>query len=233
MRFLRALSVAVLVVGAVVIAGIAVPRWVSSAGASGHSGSARILVLSNPIHTDIAVPVDEDLLARFGFLRNAGLVIDHPDVRYIVFGWGGRSFYTETPTWADLKAMPVAQSFTLDRSVMHVSLAGDIPLGDPAVTAFGVTAAHFDRLLGFIGNSFSKEGGTAVPLVGFAYGNNDAFFEAKGYFNAFIGCNTWTAAGLRQAGLTSGWWLPLPWMLRLSLWLHNPPDAFVQSGLNG
>ncbi len=69
----------------------------------------RILVLSNPIHSDIAVPVDADILTRFGFLRDGALDLDDPNLRYIIFGWGGRSFYTETPTWADLKAMPVCK----------------------------------------------------------------------------------------------------------------------------
>jgi uncharacterized protein (TIGR02117 family) len=68
-----------------------------------------------------------------------------------------------------------------------------------------------------------------VSLPGSNYGENDAFFEARGYFNALMGCNTWTAAGLRQAGLTSGLWTALPWMLRLSLSLHNARDRFAAS----
>ncbi|MER9496898.1 DUF2459 domain-containing protein [Mesorhizobium sp. M0587] len=41
---------------------------------------------------------------RFHFLVDAGLPSDAPEVRYIVFGWGGRAFYLETPTWSQLKA---------------------------------------------------------------------------------------------------------------------------------
>ncbi len=231
MRFLRSLSCAILVFGAIMIAGIVVPRSLRSADTTERAGSPyRILVLSNPIHTDVAVPVGDDVLTRFGFLRNAGLDIGDGGVRYIVFGWGGRSFYTQTPTWADLKVMPVARSLTLDSSVMHVSIAGDIPLDHPAVTAFNVSVGHFEHLLAFIDGSFSRGSEGPVPLIGSAYGDDDAFFEAEGHFNAFMGCNTWTAAALRQAGLTSGWWSPLPWMLRLSLWLHNPPEAFGPQG---
>ena len=39
----------------------------------------------------------------FDSLVHAGIPVDLPDVRYLVFGWGGRAFYIETPTWAELK----------------------------------------------------------------------------------------------------------------------------------
>ncbi|MGG2475846.1 DUF2459 domain-containing protein, partial [Rhizobium sp. BR5] len=42
------------------------------------------------------------------------------------------------------------------------------------------------------------------------------FFEANGWFNAVAGCNTWSAAMLREAGIRTGWWTPLPPLLRWS-----------------
>ncbi|SCB40552.1 conserved hypothetical protein [Rhizobium miluonense] len=191
--------------------------------------SQQILMLSNPIHTDIAIPVDGDLIDRFAFLRTAGLDLDNPNLRYLVFGWGGRSFYTETRTWADLKTGPVLKSFALDRSVIHAELAGDIPLNAPGVTAIGIDADGLERLEQFILGSLEQTDNRPSPLIGSNYGPNDAFFEARGYFNALMGCNTWTAAALRQAGLTSGFWTSLPWMLRLSLRLHNKDERFAAS----
>jgi uncharacterized protein (TIGR02117 family) len=223
LKLLKAIAGAMLLLAAVVIAGIVVPRplWRSEAAESGAAGRAyRFLVLSNPIHTDLALPIDAETLARFAFLRDAGLDLDNPNVRYIVIGWGGRSFYTETPTWADLKPMPVLKSFTLDSSVMHVGLAGDIPLDHPAVKPISVSSEGRERLMGFVEGSFSGATGKPVSL-GISYGMDDAFFEANGYFNALVGCNTWTAAALRQAGLTTGWWTALPPMLTLSLRLHG------------
>lgn len=60
-------------------------------------------------------------------MQEGGIAVNHPAAAYLVFGWGGRSFYTETPTWADLKPMPVLRSLTLDRSVMHVDVTGILP----------------------------------------------------------------------------------------------------------
>ena len=186
-------------------------------------------MLSNPIHTDIAIPVDGDLLSRFAFLRKAGLDLDNPNLRYLVFGWGGRSFYIETRTWADLKAGPVLKSFALDRSVMHVELTGAIPPNAPGVTVISLDPEGLERLKQFVLGSFEQTNGQPSALIGSNYGPNDAFFEARGYFNALMGCNTWTAAALRQAGLTSGLWTPLPFMLRWSLELHNADERFAAS----
>lgn len=201
------------------IAGVVLPKPFGPAHPRALA-SHRILILSNPIHTDIAIPVDDALRARFAFIGDTGLDLRLDGVRYLIFGWGGRAFYTETPTWADLKTVPVLKSLTLDQSVMHVELAGDIPADSPYATAVNLDQDGFERLVGAIRQSFAGEA-TPIALSGYAYGPYDAFFEANGYFNVVAGCNTWTAAMLRQAGIKTGWWTPLPWMLRLALRLHN------------
>lgn len=227
-RIFKCVFLAMLTVPVFAGLGIVVPRplW-HNAPLANVERSKQILVLSNPIHTDIAIPVGGDLLNRFAFLRSAGLDIDNPNLRYLVFGWGGRSFYTETRTWADLKPGPVLKSFALDRSVIHAELAGNIPLDAPAVTTIDISTEGLERLQQFILGSFDRADSGPVALPGSNYGPNDAFFEARGYFNALMGCNTWTAAALRQAGLTSGVWTSLPWMLRISLKLHNEEQRFA------
>ncbi|MEF0938624.1 TIGR02117 family protein [Rhizobium sp. BR 362] len=232
-RIFKGAFFVVLAIVAIAALGIVAPRLLWHDGqAVTAERSQQILVLSNPIHTDIAIPVDSDLISRFAFLRTAGVDLDNPNLRYIVFGWGGRSFYTQTRTWADLKAGPLLKSFTLDRAVIHAELAGEIPANAPDVTAINIDAEGLERLKRFILGSFEQTDNRPSPLIGSNYGPNDAFFEAPGYFNALMGCNTWTAAGLRQAGLTSGLWTPLPWMLRLSLSLHNDRDRFASTQMN-
>jgi uncharacterized protein (TIGR02117 family) len=232
-KILKSFTVVIVLIVAGAAAGIVLPRPIWSGQAGSSDRRHGILVLSNPIHTDIAVPVDADILTRFDFLRDGGLDLDSANLRYIIFGWGGRSFYTETPTWADLKAAPVLKSLSLDRSVMHVSLAGDIPLDHPTVMAVDLDGEGYRRLQRFILDGFTKQTGKPIPLSGSSYGQDDAFFEAEGYFNAFLGCNTWTAAALREAGLNSGWWTALPWMLRASLRLHNDPVRFAPGSSSG
>lgn len=63
-----------------------------------------IAVISNGVHTDIAVPAKNDIedwtkLFPYSDVRNAD-----SSYTYASFGWGDKGFYIETPTWADLKA---------------------------------------------------------------------------------------------------------------------------------
>lgn len=222
MKFFRHLCILLALVLLAIAAGTFVPRPLFGDRFDvADTAARRVLVLSNPIHTDIALPVDADLLSRFAFLKEGNLEIDYPGVRYLVFGWGGRAFYTQTPTWAELKPLPLFKGVTLDQSVMHVALAGDIPLSDPSVAALDLSEKDYGKMVDFILGSFAEADGKPVPLLGQSYGRDDAFFEATGYFNALMGCNTWTAAALRHAGLRTGWWTPLPPLLTTSLRLHN------------
>ncbi|KQT52730.1 hypothetical protein ASG43_19860 [Aureimonas sp. Leaf454] len=180
----------------------------------GRPGHHRILVLANAIHTDIALPVDRAIRERFAFLEEAGLPVERAD--HLLIGRGGRSFYVETPNWSDLRPLPLLRSFTLDEAVMHVGLAGPIADGEAQRTIL-LDDAAFEALLAAIEASFASR--NAIP--GAAYGPYDRFFEATGSFNALLGCNVWTAATLRRAGIATGLWTPLPRLLLWSLDLHG------------
>lgn len=188
-----------------------------------------ILVLSSEIHTDIAFPVSPDVVERFSFMATDGLDPSLDGARYVIAGWGGRSFYIETPSWSDLKPGPLLKALTVDRSVMHMALAGPIDLAHPAVRSIQVGEAEFQHLLDAVLASFSRDSNLRpMVLSGAEYTPHDRFYEAEGAFNALVGCNVWTARMLRTAGLRSGWWTPLPGLLTWSLDLHNPAESFDQ-----
>lgn len=203
------------------VSGTVVPRPLTSPAEASVGGESQILLLANPIHTDIALPVDDEIRAAFADLVPSGLPVDMPGVEYLIIGWGGRSFYIETPTWGDIRPLPVLKALTIDRSVLHVSVAGPIDPAHPTVRPLVVTQEGRKRMIAAIRDSFIRDGGLPVAITGTAYGFDDAFFEAKGAFNAFIGCNTWTAAVLRAGGVRTGWWTPLPQLLDLSIDLHH------------
>lgn len=222
-RTFRLLGILVLLVAAGVALGTLVPRPLFGGGSDG-AKPHHILVFTNPIHTDIAVPLDASVLEKFGFLVDAGIEADLPAARYLVFGWGSKAFYIGTPTWSELKPGPVFAALTLDSSVMHVDLAGEVALPQPTVSRFDIDEAGFAALLDFIERSFQQGPDGVMRIPNVAYGAYDGFFEADGKFNALAGCNTWTAAALREAGLTTGWWNPLPATLNWSLGLYNRPS---------
>lgn len=217
-RFLAILVVAIVLA---VVLGTFIPRPLLPAAAADPVATRHILVLKNPIHTDIAVPVDDDVRKRFHFLVDGGIPADMAGVRYIVFGWGGRAFYLETPTWSELKAVPVMKALTLDASVMHIDVAGNIVEPHPDVAGFDISEERFAALLDFITASFQQGPNGPIPVENAAYSKFDRFYEANGHFNALVGRNTWTAAALRIAGLRTGWWNPLPASLDLSMRIYN------------
>ena len=113
------------------------------------------------------------------------------------------------------------KALTVDRSVLHVSVVGAIDESHPSVRPLDITYEGRSRMVATIRASFVRKNGEPVPIPGAAYGFDDAFFEAEGSFNAFVGCNTWTASMLRSAGVRTGWWTPLPQLLDLSINLHH------------
>jgi uncharacterized protein (TIGR02117 family) len=218
LRLLLTLLAAALVA---LVLGTVLPRPLFDPATGSEPPARRILVLSSQIHTDIAVPIDARTLADFPFLRDAGLPVDHPDARWILFGWGGRAFYLQTPTWGDLKPLPLFKALTIDASVMHVEILGAIAEPWPGLLGFDIPESKHRDMLAFIRASFAESGTGPLHIAGAHYGKTDAFFEATGSFNALLGCNTWTASALRRAGLQTGWWNPLPATLSYSLALHN------------
>lgn len=219
-RIGRGLVVVLAVAAALLLAGTLVPRPLF-ADADSAAASRRILAIRNPIHTDVAIPIDAAVLARFAPLVAAGIPAGLPQARFLVFGWGSRAFYIGTPTWADLAPGPVLAALTVDDAVLHVSVSGAIDEAHPDVTGFDVTDLEFERLLAFIEASFRSGPDGPLRIADSSYGEFDGFFEANGRFTALLGCNTWAAAALRAAGLRTGWWNPLPQTLGISLHLYN------------
>lgn len=217
------IGLAILVLGIVILMGIGavVPRGPDPAPQTAGTGAPTktILLLANPIHTDIALPATPEVLDMFRFVSDGGLELDYPGVHWVIFGWGGRRFYLETPRWSDLKPGPVLASLTVDSSVMHVARSGLINPAAPAVRTLTLSQDGYDALVMEIRKSFMDQ---SRAIEGAGYTAHDVFFPAHGSFNAFVGCNTWTARMLRQAGLKTGWWTPLPQTLEWSLELHNP-----------
>ena len=160
----------------------------------------EILVITNPIHTDIAIPATQ---------RNAAS---------LWFSWGKRP--------ADGRAGSALAGFRLGRAgVLH----GNAELGgsETCAGAQGADTGQFGRCMWnslarstaacpmsdqsrCLGGQFSSRCYSQIAasfdpqepaaIEGAGYGANDRFYEANGYFNVLLGCNTWAARMLRAAG---------------------------------
>ncbi len=166
----------------------------------------HIFVESNGVHTGIVVPkvaagVDWRGVARAADLRDPRYAAyDHLSV-----GWGERTFYLETPTWADVRVRTVlAAAIGSERTLIHVDHV-PLPRATDDVRELVVTPAQYRRLAAFILAGL-KPGG--VRYAG--YGPYDAFYEARGRYSAIETCNAWTGDALRYAGVRIGAWTPFP-----------------------
>lgn len=176
---LKWLAAVVIVVAAFASLGTLVPRPLTSPAAASAGSGSQILLLANPIHTDIALPLDDEVRAAFADLIPAGLPIDMPGVEYLIIGWGGRSFYIDTPTWGDIRPLPVLKALTVDRSVLHASVAAAIDPSHPAVRPLDVTGEGRSRMIAAIRASFVRENGEPVPIPGRLTGLTMPFSRRK------------------------------------------------------
>ena len=166
----------------------------------------HIFVESNGVHTGIIVPkmaaeVDWRGVARAEDLRDPRYgAFDH-----VAFGWGEKTFYLETPTWADVKLRTVvASAGGSDRTLMHVEHL-PVPREGDGAREIVVTPAQYRRLAAFIRASF-RDGGARYR----GYAGYDAFYDANGRYDAVRTCNSWTGDALRFAGVRVGAWTPFP-----------------------
>lgn len=181
----------------------------------------RIYLLTTLLHADIAVPLSPQLRQRYAFLQQDGVPVDDPRAKYLLIGWGSRTFYTATERLSDIRPGPLVKAITGDDSVMHLHLAGDVS-GLASAYAVDLPPRGIEGLLRFAEKGFRREGSSPVHLRGAEFGPHDAFYAGTGQFDLWHPCNIWTAQALRAAGLSTGRWTPTTRALLLSLRLHSP-----------
>ena len=200
-------GVAVVIVGYVVagLIGGAIPTnraWTPPAT------GITIFVETNGVHTGIVVP-------KGCRRRSTGARCSRPedlgDPRYagfdhVAFGWGERTFYLETPTWADVKPLTVvAAGFGSDRTLVHVDHIPRPRAGED-VRAVVLRPEEYRRLAAYLRASFADR-----PEHLHGYYDYDAFYPSRGHYSAIRTCNAWTGDALRHAGVRVGAWTPFSW----------------------
>ncbi|MFN2260053.1 MAG: TIGR02117 family protein [Parasphingopyxis sp.] len=166
-----------------------------------------IYLHDNGIHTGFILPrtnaiADWSDLVRPEHLPDPALASDH-----LLFGWGDRAFYLETPSWADLKPdIALLALIGSEASLLHVDHVGP-PRPDKDTRALTVTPDEYRAIAEAIRADFAlSDGGEPQPVRG--YGSRDIFYEAEGRYTAFRTCNEWTGSILRDAGVRVGVWTP-------------------------
>jgi uncharacterized protein (TIGR02117 family) len=174
------------------------------------SNDIEIYISTNGVHTDIVMPVKSSIInwshiVLFKHTKNADTSLP-----YIATGWGDKSFFLDTPTWADLKfSTAFNASFGLNATAMHTTFCIQ-PRESANCKKIILSNNQYQRLTQFISSSFSSdEKGEYKNIITLAnYNRNDAFYDANGRYSLFYTCNTCANNALKSCGQKACWWTP-------------------------
>jgi len=210
-RALAGLALAIAVyLGAALLLGL-LPANRDFAPVSGGPGAdgIEITVTSNGFHTDLILPLAAAGIDWAEWCPPETGQTTGQTTGFIGFGWGDRDFYLETRSLADLRAATALHALWFSSDVLiHVTAIADPGriAGRRRVT---VAPAVYRRLADYVRAAFRLDAaGRPIRRPEPGYGAHDAFYEAVGTYSPFRTCNEWLAAGLRQAGIRTGWWAP-------------------------
>lgn len=165
-------------------------------------------ILSNGVHTDIVLPIKNELqdwTEIFPIENTRGKSDKH---QFISIGWGDKGFYLNTPEWKDLtlKTALVA-GLGIGESALHVTYYRNMK-EDELCYKVQIDSSQFENLKTYVLNALDKDqdGQHILVETNAQYGEDDAFYEAKGSYNLFFSCNTWANVALKKANMPSGIW---------------------------
>lgn len=161
-----------------------------------------IYILTNGVHTDIAVPVRTQQMDWSRELKYENTIQSDSTFEYLAMGWGDKGFYLETPNWSDLKAsVAFKATFGLSTTAIHATFYQTLTESETCKKIL-ISKSQYARLISYISSSFQKdENGHYIHIKTNAnYGKTDAFYEATGSYNLFFTCNSWTNKALKSCG---------------------------------
>ncbi|OSI11371.1 TIGR02117 family protein [Neisseria canis] len=171
-------------------------------------GDITIFLISNGVHTDIAMPLTNAEFDWRSVISPADT--DNPRLAadYVALGWGDRTFYLDTPGWSDLTATTAFKALTgLSRTAVHATFSPKPQAGSRSIP-IRVLPAEYLKLVNSILPQFQYRNGRAIAIAGRGYSSNDVFYEAQGRYSLFVTCNTWANTHLKNSGLKSVVWTP-------------------------
>jgi uncharacterized protein (TIGR02117 family) len=174
-----------------------------------------IYACDNGVHTDLILPAAADGVDwRAAFGQEAfGAPVGTYD--HIGLGWGGRDFYINTPTWADVEIGTAVKSVLWDETVLHVEFRPR-PTAAENCRQWRADAASYARIKAFIRETLRLSGERPVQAAP-GYGAHDAFFVANGRYTILETCNQWTGRALRLAGAPVAPWTPYSFLVTWNL----------------
>jgi len=168
----------------------------------------RIFVYSNGVHTGLLLPTVNEQWDWRPFAPASDLRDPHEAGEMLLFGWGDREFYLNTPSWNDLSISTALYAMIgTGRTLIHVDHVNR-PIAGPDLKPIVLTPAQYRSLSQRIAAQFDVDTRGHRPSAIAGYGNDDAFYPARGHYYAARTCNEWTGSMLRSIGVRVGIWTP-------------------------
>lgn len=166
-------------------------------------------VMSNGVHTDLVLPTRNSIIDWSELFPYENTLGKEHDFKYIAIGWGDKGFYLNTPEWKDLKASTAFVAATgIGETALHITYHNQIQL-DSETKKINITETQYKSLVTYIKESIEYDSNAKTQLIATKaqYGNNDAFYEAKGAYSVAFTCNTWTNDALKASGIKASKWV--------------------------
>lgn len=172
-------------------------------------GDIPIYINSNGVHTDIVVPLKNDVKDWSKDILFTHTVAKDTVADFVAFGWGDKGFYLDTPEWSDLKASTAFKAaFYMSTSAMHTRFYKSLK-EDAECKKILITKEDYAALVKYIEESFKLDDAQNVQWIsGHSYGKYDAFYEANGRYSLFYTCNTWANQALKAGNQKAALWTP-------------------------
>lgn len=163
-----------------------------------------LFIASNGIHTEIVMPLDNDAVDWRAHFPLSDITAPNGDYTHISVSWGERSFFLETPTWAEFELSTGVSAMVGGEALLHVAWY-EAPAPRDQFRKLRVTQSQYVDLSKHILADLPD-----APEVFAGYGKRDAFYSARGTYHLANTCNQWTSDRLAGAGIRTGWWTPFP-----------------------
>lgn len=213
MVLLYILKILGVIVGIIILYGLMaylLPFIEISAKDDGEKKEIPIYIYTNGVHTDIVMPVKNDMQDWSTKIPFANTKSKKTDYNYIGVGWGDKGFYLDTPTWADLKfSTAFKAAFWLGESAMHCTYYRTMTEADDCKIIM-ISRSQYKKLVQFVNDKFDKDqnGNFILIPTNAVYSDNDAFYDAQGKYSFLYTCNTWSNDALKAAGQKAAFWTP-------------------------
>lgn len=167
----------------------------------------NVFIKSNGVHTDIVVPIKNKYYNWNTVIKQKYTLKPSVEMTYVGIGWGDKGFYLNTPTWDDLTVeTAIKAAFGLSTTALHTTYYKKI-LENEKCVKLSLSPKQYKQLCAYIINSAPLKNNEFINIKTTAvYGNQDAFYEAKGTYSIFKSCNTWTNNALKNCGQKACLW---------------------------